>query len=90
MFKGNIVNLLGAWYRTDDSERSRGFTLFYVGVNLGGALAAIFCGYIAHLYSWHYGFGLAGIGMIIGLIAFIKFQHVLGDKGLSAYHMLIN
>lgn len=90
MFKGNIVNLLGACYRKDDSERSRGFTLFYVGVNLGGALAAISCGYIAHLYGWHYGFGLAGIGMIIGLIAFIKFQHVLGDKGLSAYPMLMN
>lgn len=90
MFKGNILNLLGACYRTDDSERSRGFTLFYVGINLGATLAAISCGYIAHLYGWHYGFGLAGIGMTIGLITFIIFQNILGDKGLSAYPMLMN
>ncbi|KJV55151.1 H+ symporter family protein [Orientia chuto str. Dubai] len=91
MFKGNITNLLGACYDQDDSEeRSKGFTLFYVSVNLGGALASISCGYIAHLYGWNYGFGLAGLGMIISLITFIKFQDTLGNKGLSSNPILIN
>lgn len=83
MFKGNVTNLLGSCYSAGDPERSRGFTLFYVGVNLGSFSAAVSCGYIAHLYGWHYGFGLAGIGMFIGLISFIKFQHLIGTNGLS-------
>jgi proton-dependent oligopeptide transporter, POT family len=83
MFKGNITNLLGTCYEKNDPERSRGFTLFYVGVNLGSFLSSILCGYLAHLYGWEYGFGLAGIGMAIGLCVFIKFQHILGDAGLA-------
>lgn len=83
MFKGNVTNLLGSCYKDDDPERSRGFTFFYVSINLGSFIASISCSYVAHLYGWHYGFGLAGIGMIIGLITFIKLQDLLGDNGLS-------
>jgi len=82
LFKGNITNLLGACYKKDDPERSRGFTLFYVGVNLGSFLASVSCGYLAHIFGWEYGFGLAGIGMAIGLLVFLKFQHILGDAGM--------
>jgi proton-dependent oligopeptide transporter, POT family len=83
MFKGNITSLLGSCYKQDDNqERSRGFTLFYISINLGSALAAILCGYIARLYGWHCGFGIAGCGMVLGLIIFIKFQYLLGDNGL--------
>src|SRR4051812_15781096 len=82
MFKGNVTNLLGACYRADDPERDRGFSLFYISVNLGSFLATITCGDIAHLYGWHYGFGLAGIGMVMGLVTFIRFQDLLGDNGL--------
>ncbi len=77
MFKGNITNLLGACYAPHDPERSRGFTLFYVGVNVGAFLSAISCGYVAHLYGWNYGFGLAGVGMLIGLITFVNFEYIL-------------
>ncbi len=82
MFKGNITNLLGSCYDAHDPERARGFTLFYVGVNLGSFLAAISCGFVAHLYGWHYGFGLAGIGMAVGLFTFIKFDYVLQDRDM--------
>lgn len=82
MFKGNITNLLGSCYEPgQDKERSRGFTLFYVSVNIGGFMAAVSCGYVAHIFGWHYGFGLAGFGMLLGLVTFIKFQHVLGRHG---------
>lgn len=77
MFKGNISNLLGSCYNENDSERNRGFTIFYVGINLGAFLASLSCGYVAHLYGWNYGFGLAGIGMMIGLITFINFEYIL-------------
>lgn len=55
MFKENVTNLLSSCYGKDDPERSRGFTLFYVGVNIGAILASISCGYVAHLFGWHYG-----------------------------------
>lgn len=90
MFKGNVTNLLGSCYSKDDPERSRGFTLFYVSINIGTVLASVLCGYVAYLFGWHYGFGLAGIGMFIGLIAFLKFQSLLGDSGLSPYPELMN
>ncbi|MFU7502765.1 MAG: hypothetical protein ACE1S7_04980 [Candidatus Tisiphia sp.] len=52
--------MLGSCYKEDDPERSRGFALFYVGVNLGSFMASISCSYIDYLYGWHYGFGMAG------------------------------
>lgn len=85
MFKGNLTNLLGACYKdnADAGERSRGFTLFYVGVNVGSFMSSILCGYLAHRYGWEYGFGLAGFGMFLGLLTFIRFQHMLGEAGLG-------
>lgn len=83
VFKGNAVNLLGSCYGKDDPERSRGFTLFFVSINVGAILASILCGYVAHFFGWHYGFGLAGIGMSMGLVTFLKFQSFLGNSGLS-------
>ncbi|MDX1916495.1 MAG: oligopeptide:H+ symporter [Rickettsiaceae bacterium] len=90
MFKGNVTSLLGECYKEEDPDRIRGFTLFYVSVNLGSFLASILCSYVAHLFGWHYGFGLAGIGMIIGLISFIKFEHLLGDAGICPRPEIMN
>lgn len=83
LFKGNITNLLGACYKKDDETRNQGFTIFYVGVNLGGFIASVSCGFIASLYGWHYGFGLAAIGMIFGLLLFVRFQYILEGVGIS-------
>lgn len=83
LFKGNITNLLGSCYKANDPNRERGFTLFYVGVNLGGFSSSILCGFVASNYGWDYGFALAGIGMFIGLVTFTKLQHILGESGIS-------
>ncbi|MDO1558031.1 oligopeptide:H+ symporter [Brevundimonas sp. 2R-24] len=68
--KANISNVVGALYEKGDQRRDAGFTWFYVGINLGSLLAKILCGWIGLTYGWKYGFGLAGIGMLIGLIVF--------------------
>jgi len=82
MFKGNISNLLGSCYNDNDPKRDSGFTVFYVAVNLGGFLASVLCGYVAYAYGWHYGFGLAGIGMLLGVITLIRFRAILNGKGM--------
>ncbi|MDG1436606.1 MAG: oligopeptide:H+ symporter [Rickettsiaceae bacterium] len=85
LFKGNVTNLLGICYANDEhsSNQDRGFTLFYVGVNLGAFAASISCAYVAHNFGWHYGFGLAGIGMFIGLVVFSCNQKLFFNKGDS-------
>jgi POT family proton-dependent oligopeptide transporter len=83
-FKGNIHNLLGAVHRDKDShQRDKIFSLFNISINLGGLISAIVCGYVAHHFGWHYGFGLAGVGMFLGLGVFLRYRHILGDKGLE-------
>ncbi len=89
LFKGNITNLLSCCYKKNDPDRERGFTLFYVGINLGAFLASISCGYVASTIGWDYGFGLAGLGMLIGIIIFVKFQNLLGNNGSSPYPHLM-
>ncbi len=68
--KANISAVVGALYEQDDPRRDSGFTLFYVGVNLGSLLSQLLCGWIGITYGWKYGFGLAGIGMLLGLLVF--------------------
>ena len=83
-FKPNISTFVGALYKEGDVRKDSGFTIFYMGINIGGFVAPLLCGWLAAEYGWHYGFGLAGIGMMAGLIFFwsgIK-KNVFGDKGL--------
>ena len=84
-FKPNISSLVGALYREGDIKRDSGFTIFYMGINLGAAAAPFICGYIGEVWGWHYGFSLAGIGMLAGVVVFwdgLK-KNVFGDKGLQ-------
>lgn len=69
-FKPNISSFVGKLYNEGDKRRDAGFTIFYMGVNIGGAVAPLLCAWLAELYGWHYGFVLAGIGMLIGLLVF--------------------
>ena len=69
-FKPNISTIVGALYPEGSHKRDSGFTLFYMGINLGAAMAPLLCGYIGETYGWHYGFGLATVGMLIGLAIF--------------------
>ncbi len=70
-FKPNISCIVGSLYPPHSPKRDSAFTIFYMGVNLGAALAPVLCGYIGEKYGWHYGFGLATIGMLIGCAVFI-------------------
>lgn len=87
-FKPNISSFLGKFYGLNDSRKDAAFTIFYMGVNIGALLAIVTCGYVGEEISWHYGFGLAGIGMAAGVLVFwLLGPKTFGKKGLnpSAY-----
>ena len=79
--KANISTVVGALYDENDPRRDGGFTIFYVGINLGSFLATIACSYLGFTYGWAYGFGLAGIGMLLGLLTFVLGQGWLEGRG---------
>lgn len=84
LFKPNISSMVGSLYEPGDPRRDAGFTIFYMGINIGAWLSPLACGWVAYAYGWSYGFGLAGAGMILGLIVFqigIN-KGVFTDKGL--------
>lgn len=78
MLKPNISTMVGGLYKQGDIRRDKGFTIFYIGINVGAFLSGLIVGYVGEVHGWHYGFGLAGIGMALGLI-----QYVLGQKHLK-------
>ncbi len=80
-FKPNISSIVGRLYGADDPRRDSAFTIFYMGINLGALLAPLGCGYLGERYGWHWGFGLAGIGMLLGLVVFMRAQPLL--KGVA-------
>lgn len=69
-FKPNISTLVGKLYEEGDPKRDSAFTLFYMGINTGAFLTPLTCGVVGELYGWNLGFGIAGIGMLIGLLIF--------------------
>ena len=75
--KPNISTIVGKLYSQDDPRRDGGFTIFYMGINIGSFVATLLCGWLGETYGWRYGFGAAGIGMIIGLITFTYGQKYL-------------
>lgn len=70
LFKPNISSLLGTQYNTNDPRREPGFTIFYIGINIGALLAGLSSGYIKEFFGWQMSFALASIGLIIGLATF--------------------
>lgn len=70
-FKPNISTIVGSLYPRGSTKRDGGFTIFYMGINLGAAMSPLLCGYIGEVYGWHYGFGLATIGMLTGVAVFV-------------------
>ncbi|WP_370178384.1 peptide MFS transporter [Alteriqipengyuania sp.] len=68
--KANISVIVGQLYPRTDARRDPAYTIFYMGINLGAFLGSLLCGYIGETYGWSYGFGLAGFGMLLGLIVF--------------------
>ena len=78
--KANISTIVGTLYNVGDVRRDSGFTLFYMGINLGSFLSSITCGILGIVYGWAWGFGLAGIGMLAGLVVFLWGQKFLGGR----------
>ena len=79
--KPNISSMVGGLYPQGDERRDLGFYIFYMGINIGGFAAPILCGWIGETYNWHYGFGLAAVGMFIGQLTFFYGQKYLVGIG---------
>ncbi|MBN8791011.1 MAG: MFS transporter [Stenotrophomonas nitritireducens] len=75
--KPNISTIVGKLYPENDPRRDSGFSLFYAGINLGALFASLVCGFLGEAYGWKYGFGAAGIGMLVGLTMFLWGQKYL-------------
>ena len=82
LLKGNVSVIVGQLYRPDDNRRDAGFSIFYMGINLGAFIAPLVCGYLGQQVSWHLGFGAAGLGMTLGVIQYVLGSKYLGDAGL--------
>jgi POT family proton-dependent oligopeptide transporter len=82
LLKGNVAIIVGQLYTQDDHRRDAGFSIFYMGINLGAFLAPIVCGYLGQRVGWHIGFGAAGVGMTLGLVQYVLGQRRLGDAAV--------
>ncbi len=83
MLKPNISSMVGGLYKKNDIRRDKGFSIFYVGINLGSFLSSLAVGLVVAKYGWHAGFGLAGIGMFIGLMVYVyghKYLVTVGNE----------
>ncbi|WP_297794102.1 peptide MFS transporter [uncultured Eudoraea sp.] len=81
MLKPNISTLVGGLYKEGDERRDKGFSIFYIGINTGAALAALIVAVVADTYGWHAGFGLAAIGMVLGQVVYLSGQKYLVAVG---------
>src|ERR1044071_4906634 len=81
-FKPNVSSLVGTLYSDKDPKKDSAFSIFYMGINIGAALGGLLCGYVGEKINWHYGFGLAGVFMILGLVVFYFGKNSLKEKGL--------
>jgi len=83
LLKGNVSVVVGQLYGPEDKRRDAGFSIFYMGINLGAFVAPIVCGYLGQRVSWHTGFAAAGVGMVLGVIQYVAGSRHLGDAGLA-------
>jgi POT family proton-dependent oligopeptide transporter len=95
LLKPNISTMVGGLYAAGDDRRDKGFTIFYIGINLGAFLASVIVGYVGEKIGWHYGFGLAGIGMLAGQLQYMMgWKHLQGVgeavAGANATHPSLN
>ena len=82
LLKGNVSVIVGQLYGANDQRRDAGFSIFYMGINLGAFIAPLVCGYLGQIVNWHIGFATAGIGMVFGLVQYVAGAKYLGDAGL--------
>ncbi|MGE3403393.1 MAG: peptide MFS transporter [Vicinamibacterales bacterium] len=82
LLKGNVSVIVGRLYSADDARRDAGYSIFYMGINVGAFTAPLICGYLGQVVNWHLGFAAAGIGMTLGLIQYSFGRRHLGEAGL--------
>jgi len=82
LLKPNVSTMVGDLYKKNDERRDAGFSIFYMGINLGVIIGPVICGYLGQNVAWHYGFSAAGVGMVLGLIQYKLGSRFLGDAGL--------
>jgi POT family proton-dependent oligopeptide transporter len=82
LLKGNVSVIVGRLYGKDDIRRDAGFSIFYMGINLGAFIAPLVCGYLGQWVSWHLGFAAAGVGMTLGVTQYVLGSGNLGEAGL--------
>jgi len=82
LLKGNVAVIVGQLYSSDDPRRDAGFSIFYMGINLGAFIAPLVTSYLGQRIDWHLGFTVAGIGMVLGLVQYVLGGRYLGDAGL--------
>src|SRR5690348_6834336 len=80
--KGNVSTIVGQLYPKGDPRRDSGFSIFYMGINLGALISPIICSYLGEKISWRLGFAAAGIGMLAGLVQYLWGSRYLGNAGL--------
>ena len=81
LLKPNISTMVGGLYKKEDIRRDEGFSIFYIGINVGALLSGLVVGTVGEVYGWHLGFGLAGVLMLFGLIQFVLGQKYLVGVG---------
>lgn len=84
LLKGNVSIIVGRLYAQDDQRRDAGFSIFYMGINLGAFVAPLICGSLGQRVNWHLGFATAGVGMLLGLAQYVVGRKYLGTAGLHA------
>jgi POT family proton-dependent oligopeptide transporter len=84
LLKPNISSMVGELYGPDEQvKRDNGFSIFYMGINVGALISPIICGYLGENVNWHYGFAAAGVGMVLGVVQYKMTEHYLGSAGLE-------
>src|SRR5262245_42399742 len=83
LLKPNVSAIVGELYTPEDQRRDSGFSIFYMGINIGAFTAPLVCGFLGEKINWHLGFGAAGVGMTLGLIQYVKGRERLAHVGAA-------
>ncbi len=89
LLKPNMSVMVGHLYPEGGARRDAGFTIFYMGINLGAAIGPLVCSFLGERLNWHYGFAAAGVGMLLGLVQFKLTARHLGEAGLHPHHRTV-
>lgn len=86
LLKPNVSTIVGLIYPPGDQRRDAGFSIFYMGINLGAFISPLICGWVGQKVNWHLGLGLAGVGMTVGVVQYVMGGKYLGKAGMEPSH----